>query len=874
MRLRARCSTGSSSLAGRDGAPSGAVPAGVDERLAEIAWRLDELRTAAPDADAARGLEARLVHLSESISHLMAGEDQAVVTPRLDAIEEHLDTTDEYIIEAARQAAEAVVEAYGRNRGSGQGAAQAGEIAVLSELAEDLRALERLSQKSEERTARAFDAVHDTLVKIAEHLEAIGPHRAGAAPEEEPAEQDAGPDGDDWRDEAPRLAGAASETRLPAVGRQRLARPEEDAKEGARSTLSVDGGFGGEIEAQEKPARRKGLLAKVGERMRPSRRQRRPDDGEEAPEQRARTNVALAPSIDPTAALDGSRDKDEDREDGAPPNEPLEPGSGAPDIDRILRKVREVQNRDADQDDKSDFIAAARRAAQAAAAEVETVSGTRKRKRSGGLAAMIKGQRRPILLAVGAVLLVVMSWPLASALLRRPDAALAVHASARAANKSRAEVAPVSDEKTGATSVAGPSLPKVRAIGQDNSFAKAQPVKAQAVGAGSLESAEVPSAVGAAAGSVRPESPRPTSGSTSAQVEPGTGPALKVTAAPAQQAEAAAPGRSGSSIRRDGLRGRPHGTEVSQPPAAQPAGADATAAADAVPQLPDAIGPQSMRAAAKNGDPKALYEIGVLYSEGRGVSTDLATAAKWYRAAAKRGLAPAEYRLANLYEKGAGVDRDMVEARKWYLKAADQGNISAMHNLAVLYAMGKDGKPDYASAAEWFQKAADHGVRDSQFNLAILFAQGHGVPRDLVQSYKWFAVAARTGDSDATQKRDEVAAALDAADLKKARAAVADWKAEPVATSANEVSVPPEWNGADTRTASVDMSKAIRNIQAILDGNGFDAGKPDGIMGEKTRSAIKAFQKSVGDEPSGKITDALIKKLLDLNQRRKEAGNS
>jgi len=72
----------------------------------------------------------------------------------------------------------------------------------------------------------------------------------------------------------------------------------------------------------------------------------------------------------------------------------------------------------------------------------------------------------------------------------------------------------------------------------------------------------------------------------------------------------------------------------------------------------------------------------------------------------------------------------------------------------------------------------------------------------------------------------------------------------------------------------VDMSKAIRNIQAILDGNGFDAGKPDGIMGEKTRSAIKAFQKSVGDEPSGKITDALIKKLLDLNQRRKEAGNS
>ena len=120
-------------------------------------------------------------------------------------------------------------------------------------------------------------------------------------------------------------------------------------------------------------------------------------------------------------------------------------------------------------------------------------------------------------------------------------------------------------------------------------------------------------------------------------------------------------------------------------------------------------------------------------------------------------------------------------------------------------------------------------------------------------------------------KRDEVAAALGAAELKKARAAASEWKAEPVDPSANEVEVPPEWNGADTRTASVDMSKAIRNIQAILDNNGFDAGKPDGVMGDKTRSAIKAFQKSVGDEPTGKVSDALIRKLLDLNQRHKDA---
>jgi localization factor PodJL len=287
--------------------------------------------------------------------------------------------------------------------------------------------------------------------------------------------------------------------------------------------------------------------------------------------------------------------------------------------------------------------------------------------------------------------------------------------------------------------------------------------------------------------------------------------------------------------------------------------------------VPAAIGPQSLRVAAQKGEPNALFEIGARYTEGRGVDVDLTEAAKWYKAAAERGLAPAEYRLANFYEKGSGVVRDASAAHDWYEKAAGQGNVSAMHNLAVLFAMGKDGKPDYVTAAKWFRKAAEHGVKDSQFNLATLYAQGRGVPRDLVQSYKWFAIAASGGDHDAAEKRDQVAAALKPAELKKAQQEVSAWKPEPPDAAANRVGVRPEWDGTDTRTASIDMSKAIRNVQAILDNNGFDAGRPDGIMGDKTRAAIKAFQKSVGAEPTGEINDALIKKLLELNRKKQNA---
>ena len=77
------------------------------------------------------------------------------------------------------------------------------------------------------------------------------------------------------------------------------------------------------------------------------------------------------------------------------------------------------------------------------------------------------------------------------------------------------------------------------------------------------------------------------------------------------------------------------------------------------------------------------------------------------------------------------------------------------------------------------------GIRDSQFNLAILYARGNGVKQDLEESYKWFAVAARDGDTDAAQKRDEVAKALNADQLKSAKAKFDAWKLTPLDAKAN-----------------------------------------------------------------------------------------
>jgi localization factor PodJL len=285
-------------------------------------------------------------------------------------------------------------------------------------------------------------------------------------------------------------------------------------------------------------------------------------------------------------------------------------------------------------------------------------------------------------------------------------------------------------------------------------------------------------------------------------------------------------------------------------------------------ETPADLKPASLVAAAKKADPLAFFEIGARYADGRGLAADPKAAVNWYQRAADAGFAPAQYRLASIYEKGMGVDRDISRARALYAQAAAQGNTSAMHNLAVLNATGVEGKPDFAEAARWFKEAAERNVRDSQYNLAILYARGNGVPQDLAQSYKWFAVAAMQGDQDAAQKRDEVANALGAEKLKAAKAEVDLWRATPVNEDVNNPIVPDDWIAKANTTASIDMKKAIRNIQAILNNNGFDAGPADGALGKKTVEAIKAFQKKVGQEPTGKIDEALVKELLKHNKKK------
>lgn len=216
-------------------------------------------------------------------------------------------------------------------------------------------------------------------------------------------------------------------------------------------------------------------------------------------------------------------------------------------------------------------------------------------------------------------------------------------------------------------------------------------------------------------------------------------------------------------------------------------------------ELPASIGNAALRQAALRGDPDAAFEIGERYLNGKGVLVDTAQAVKWFERAAAKGSPAAAFRLGMAYEKGLGTQKDRARARTNYVLAAERGHLKAMHNLAVMIVEDSSipgRQPDYANAIPWFRKAAERGLRDSQYNLGVLYARGLGGPVNLAESFRWFALAANQGDKDAAKKRDDVASRLDQQSLVAARLAVQTWTPQAADESVNEPRVKSEWQNA------------------------------------------------------------------------------
>src|SRR5690606_35965347 len=420
-----------------------------------------------------------------------------------------------------------------------------------------------------ERNGKTFETGHDTLVKIVDRLARLERDVAGkpGTSDTEKQQDFTSPNSGSSRPSAPRSPdAAAAEAAIATV--QSEAGPVDMQTAGSAGKSSLFGGFAKVIRGRraDKPASRDG----------------------ETLEASAFDATLDAPAFENDLAAIKPITREEPELEATPSPRPQ--GEGMPDLNSIMKRVREERRQREDAADlalaangKVDFITAARRAAQLAAAESEQLQkGATKRtgKKKSSVGEMIQRQRKPILMAIGAVMIAMAGLQIGSAFLNRDEPMeTAIDTASPQIDTSAVDKTPPPADEI-ATKIATDAAPAPQQSAEPAPTAVAPaPVDEQQA------AVEIPTRI---------EQPAATAAN----------PVKPVETAPAEPAA------------------------QSQP---------------TIPPVPEAAGPAALPEAAAKGDARALFEIGNRYMEGRGVAADFAKAANWYEISAGQGFAPAQY---------------------------------------------------------------------------------------------------------------------------------------------------------------------------------------------------------------------------------------
>ena len=157
----------------------------------------------------------------------------------------------------------------------------------------------------------------------------------------------------------------------------------------------------------------------------------------------------------------------------------------------------------------------------------------------------------------------------------------------------------------------------------------------------------------------------------------------------------------------------------------------------------------------------------------------------------------------------------------------------------------ESGRRDMA-IAEW-RASAKAGEAKAMLALGRLYLKGIGVPQNYVQAHKWFNLAASRGEDGAAAERDALVAQMTAQERAEAQKLALEWQPGEAPASARTVPAPPGQSGAS--------AEAIREIQDLLAARGYQPGPADGVWGEQTTQALRAFLRDSGQPRPPTLTE-------------------
>ncbi|MGD9107659.1 MAG: tetratricopeptide repeat protein [Gammaproteobacteria bacterium] len=169
---------------------------------------------------------------------------------------------------------------------------------------------------------------------------------------------------------------------------------------------------------------------------------------------------------------------------------------------------------------------------------------------------------------------------------------------------------------------------------------------------------------------------------------------------------------------------------------------------------------QELSRLAMHGSTRAMFDLGLLYQEGKGVAPDQEKAYNWMLKAARLYYLKAEYMVGIYYLKGWVVEKDIDMAMICFRRAALHGDANAQLLLGNIYEYGlhdsdtmQSVKQDLSRARAMYSLAAQNGLPEAQYQLAQMYSSGLFNPsnnhvikmRNLKTAYKLYLKAANAG---------------------------------------------------------------------------------------------------------------------------------
>ncbi len=272
--------------------------------------------------------------------------------------------------------------------------------------------------------------------------------------------------------------------------------------------------------------------------------------------------------------------------------------------------------------------------------------------------------------------------------------------------------------------------------------------------------------------------------------------------------------------------------------------------------------------AAEQGDALAQGNLGFAYAEGIGAKQDREQSVKWYMKAAEGDEENSAFTLEKLEEisEDSKLEQDCAQVLDWFISAHRQGDADAQYNLAMAYMGGVFVDQDYALARKWLERAADQGSAMAQAGLAAMPTEG---AMEEASQTEGGALQEQLEVNGASPGEDEAAEAEDSADFE----AAGD---EEEARDIEEVEEPEGTEGIEDfgedagSTEEITARAAVKAAQEELNKLGYECGAPDGIAGEKTRSAITQFQRDNGLTVSGVLNAETAARLTKILREARE----